>query len=168
MVVNPITDTQLKLRDAGIQMKLALKNIGSEDIFRSCVSAYIAAARSILDVMKQESSGDSELLVWYETQVTALKKLPIARFFNQQRELTIHRGTVKLQSHSAPIWNMLVNGEKLPGQGTMSVWVFDNVQKYITGDSGNVPRLCEQYFLILKKLVHDWLAQKAATSGKER
>lgn len=165
--MNSITDTQLKLRDAGIQMKLALKNIGNEDIFRSCVSAYIAAARSILDVMKQESSGNSELTVWYETQVAALKKLPIARFFNQQRELTIHRGTVKLQSHSTPIWNMVVNGEKVTGQGTMSVWVFDNVQKYIAGDSGNVPRLCEQYFLILKKLVHDWLTQKSAITARE-
>lgn len=164
--MNSITETQLKLRDAGIQMKLAMQNIGNEDAFRSCVNAFISAARSIVDVMREESQDNAELLAWYEAQIATLKKLPIVRFFHQQRELTIHRGTVKPQSHSAPIWNMVVNGEKLPGRGTMSVWVFDGVGKYIPRDTGNVPRLCEQYFLILKKLVHDWLAQKAAIANK--
>ena len=42
-----ITDTQLKLRDAGIQMKLALRNARDDDFFRSCINAFITAARSI-------------------------------------------------------------------------------------------------------------------------
>ena len=51
--MSTITETQLKLRDASIQMKLAIDNIGDEEIFRSCVNAYILAARSIFDVMKE-------------------------------------------------------------------------------------------------------------------
>jgi hypothetical protein len=62
--MSDITETQLKLRDAGTQMKLAIENNGNEDIFRSCINAYISAARSVAMVMEKESAVNSDLLVW--------------------------------------------------------------------------------------------------------
>jgi len=46
--------------------------------------------------------------------------------------------------------------------GKISVWIFDNVEEFMPGDSGNVFRLCEQYFLALKWLVQEWLKQRKA------
>lgn len=155
-----ISETQLKLRDAGIQMKLAVQHIGDDAIFRSCVNAFITASRSILEVMKEESLCNEQLLNWYDTQVLALKGIPVERFFFQQRELTMHRGNVKPRLLTAPITNMMLNGEKLFDKGTMFVWRFDGIDKYMPGSSGNVVKLCEQHFLLLKQLVHAWLAQR--------
>ena len=44
--------------------------------------------------------------------------------------------------------------------GSISTWCFDGVQEFIPGDTGNVQRLCEQYFLILKWLVQEWLRER--------
>jgi hypothetical protein len=112
--------------------------------------------------MEKESANHPTLIAWYKAQTTELGKLPVMRFFNDRRVHTIHRGNVKPISHTMPIWNMVVNGKKLePGTGTMTVWVFDNVNEYMPGKSSIVFNLCEQYFLILKNLVHQWLYQKA-------
>ena len=142
-------------------MKLAIENIGNEDIVRSCINAYISAARSVTLVMEKESAADPDLLAWYKAQMAPLGQLPLMRFFNDRRVHTIHRGNVKPLSHTVPIRNLEVNGQKLnPGTGTMTVYVFDNFDEYMPGRSGNVFRLCEQYFVILKTLVHEWLNQK--------
>jgi hypothetical protein len=161
VVIVPLTETQLKLRDAGIQMKLAIDNIGDEEVFRSCVNGFISAMRSIPDVMTVESEPNPVLSSWVSERLSQLKKLPIVRFFGQQRDITIHRAAVRPRSISAPIWNMVVNGEQVPGEGTMSAWFFDDVGKYIPNDNGNVPRLCEQYFVLSKAMVHEWLAVRA-------
>jgi len=155
-----ITETQLKLRDAGIQMKLAIENTSDEVIFRSCINAFIMASRSILEVMKEESQTNQQLLEWYEQQVSNLKQMPIERFFFQQRELTMHRGNVKPRSLTAPIKNFVANGEQIFDEGTLMAWIFDGIEEFIPGDSGNVLRLCDQHFFILKPLVHAWLAAK--------
>jgi hypothetical protein len=142
--VAPITETQLKLRDAGIQMKLALQNTTDEIVFRSCINAFIMASRSILEVMKEESQNNRRLFDWYERQVSNLKQMPIERFFFQQRDLTMHRGNVKPRSLTAPIKNFVANGEQILDEGTLMVWVFDGIEEFIPGDSGNVIRLCDQ------------------------
>lgn len=160
--MSEITETQLKLRDAGTQMKLAIENVGDEDVFRSCVNAYISAARSITMIMEKESAIYPELLAWYKTQMAELGKLPIMKFFNERRFHTVHRGNVKPTLHKMPVWDMVVDGKKLePGTGTMTVWTFDNTNEYMPGKSGNVFNLCEQYFITLRTLVHQWLSQKA-------
>lgn len=38
----------------------------------------------------------------------------------------------------------------------MSVWCFDGIEEFMPGDSGNVLRLCDDYFVILKWLVQEW------------
>ena len=155
-----IPETQLKLRDAGNQMKLAMANWGDEDIFRSCVNSYISHARSVTFVMQKESSGNPELLAWYEARMTELKQLPIMKFFHEQRTHIIHRGIVRPVSHTIPVKEMVVEGKKISG-GTLTTWAFSDADKYIPGSNGNVGKLCGEYFLILKELVHDWKGQKA-------
>lgn len=154
-----IPETQLKLRDAGNQMKLALANWGDEDIFRSCVNSYISHARSVTFVMQKESSGNSELLKWYEERMAELKQLPIMKFFHEQRTHIIHRGIVRPVSHTIPVKEIIVEGKKLTG-GTVTTWAFSDAHKYIPGSNGNVGKLCERYFLILKDLVHEWKGYK--------
>lgn len=142
-------------------MKLAVENIGNEDILRSCVNAFISAARSVTMIMEKESAVYPELLTWYKTQTAEFSKQPIMRFFNERRVHTIHIGNVKPVSHTTPIWDLVINGKKLePGTGDMLVWVFDNTDEYMPGKSSNVFNLCEKYFLILKNLVNEWLLQK--------
>ncbi len=116
-----IPETQLKLRDAGNQMNLALSNWGDEDIFRSCVNSYISHARSVTFVMQRESSGNPELVEWYEKQMENLKQLPIMKFFNEQRVHIIHRGIVKPLPLSFPVDDLTVDGVNL-GRGTVSTY----------------------------------------------
>ena len=142
-------------------MKLALDHIDNEDIFRSCINSYISTARSVTFVMEKESSKNPELKSWYKTQMAALGQLPLMRFFHEQRTHTIHRGIVKPNSKRIPVYNLIVNGEKKAGTAEAWAWYFPDAKNYMSGDNGNVPRLCEQYFLILKRLVYEWLQQKA-------
>ncbi len=44
--------------------------------------------------------------------------------------------------------------------GEAIIWCFDDVDQYLSGDSGNVYRLCENYFVILKVLVRNWLNRR--------
>lgn len=156
----PITEAQLKLRDAATQMKLAIKNSDSEEVLRSCINSYISFARSVTLIMQKESSVHPKLSAWYEEEMKELKKLPIMKFFNEKRTFSIHQGNVKLFQKSAKVYDIKYSGENVPGAGVMSMWVFDGIEKFIPGDSGGVFRLCEEYFLILKRLVQDWVQQK--------
>src|SRR3989338_1277242 len=153
----PLTETELKLRDAATQIKLALKNTDDDEIIRSTINAYISHARSITLIMQEESSDCPELKSWYEDQMAHLKKSPLLKFFNEKRVHTIHRGVVRPMKHVTPVWDIKLNGMPQSGQGTMTFWQFEGIDKFIPGDSGGVFRLCEQYFLILKRLVGDLL-----------
>jgi hypothetical protein len=186
-MVERITVTRLKLRDAGIQMKLAIKNARDEDIFRSCVNAYISSARSITMVMERESAPHPELLTWYKSQTTALGKEPLFRFFNDQRDHTIHKGVVQPASQtfvvteyrethvSDPSGNLkkemgiTIKADEMPirpgdvinMQGPTAIyWTFPAAAEYFPGGSTNVFRLCEDYFVHLKTLVHEWLGER--------
>jgi hypothetical protein len=155
-----LTDTELKLRDAATQMKLALQPGTDDETLRSCINAYLSHARSVTFVMQKESSDYPELMAWYDGQMSHLKELPIMKFFNEKRVHTIHKGVVKPIKHVTPVWDLKVNGVPQPGQGTMTFWQFDGVGDFIPGSSGGVFRLCEQYFMILRRLVIEWLKKR--------
>lgn len=158
-IMTSLTETQLKLRDAGIQMRLGMANTDNEDVFRSCINAFISSGTSILDVIKEESQGNSKLRRWSEAEIEKVKALGIVQFFGDQRDVTIHRETIKPKSYSTPV-SLVIDGKEMPEQVMMRVWIFENVGTYLPGDTGNVFRLCEQYFGILKSLVHGWLREK--------
>jgi hypothetical protein len=181
-----ISDTQLKLRDAGIQMKLALANARDEDVFRACVNAYVAAARSVTMVMERESAHIVPLLSWYKEQTAVLGKQPLFRFFNQQRTLTIHRGIVRPQPTSFPIdieWtqqhdpirglvtsgHFTAHSEQQPAHvgdvlitcpGYAINWSLPEAAAFLPEHSTNLFRLCEDYFVQLKNLVHEWIRKR--------
>jgi hypothetical protein len=100
------------------------------------------------------------LAAWYQVRMAELKLSPLMRFFNERRTHSIHKGVVNPTRNAIPIYNLTVDGERLPGPGTAHVLRFEGVEEVIPGDSGNVFRLCEQYFLLLKGLVAEWRAKR--------
>ena len=155
-----MTETELKLRDAATQMKLVFQHKGDDEILRSCINAYLAHARSVTFIMQKESTAHPVLITWYEDQMAKLKNLPIMKFFNEKRIHTIHKGVVKPIKHVTPIWDIKENGVSYPGQGTMTFWQFDGVDHFIPGSSGGVFRLCEEYFVLLRGLVIEWIRKR--------
>lgn len=184
-----ITETRLKLRDAGIQMKLALEHARNEDYFRSCVNSFIAAARSITMSMERESARHPALLAWYKEQTQQFGADPLFRFFNDQRVHVIHRGVVQPASQTFVVENyrevhvtnratgetkkhmqFSINTKEMPmrpgdvvvgGAPNIAIyWTFPEAAEYLPNGSTNVFRLCEDYFVRLKTLVHAWLARR--------
>jgi hypothetical protein len=182
-----ITDTQLKLRDAGIQMKLASEKATNDDVFRSCINAFIATARSITMVMERESAPNAVLLAWYKQQTSILGAQPLFRFFNEQRVHTIHKGVVRPERGGFAVSDMRwwqqhdpqrglvtagrfrAQGEEPPAQvGDVIItgpnfaitWSFPGAVSVLPSGSTNVFRLCEEYSIQLKSLVHLWLAKR--------
>jgi hypothetical protein len=178
-----IINTQLKLKDASTQMKIAIKNSTDEDVFRSCINAFISHARSVTFIMQKESSKNDELNKWYKNEQNRLEQLPLLEFFNKKRVYSIHRGVVSPTKDQVSVYDSKSSYLKFPGGKTLEqwnctakikhirfvegdivtrvgnniiAWFFDDIQDYIPGDSGNVLRLCEQYFGILKDLVYSW------------
>ena len=155
-----MTDTEKKLSDAAVQMKLALGNMKNENVLRSCINSFITHSRSVTFVMQAESAAYPELTAWYENRMALLKEIPLLRFFNAQRVHTIHKGVVTPTIQITPIRDIKINGEIKPGEGTMTFLRFEGVEEYIPGDSGGAIRLCEQYFIVMRTLVREWLEQR--------
>ena len=155
-----MTETELKLRDAATQMKIALRNPSDDEIFRSCVNSYISLARSVTFVMQSESAAIPELKAWYDVEMGKLKESPLLRFFNEKRVYSIHKGVVTPIVHTVPIMNLRVNGSVYSGEGTMTIVRFEGAEKFFPGGSHNVFQLCEQYFIVLKELVGAWLRKR--------
>lgn len=183
-----MTDTEVKLRDAATQMKLAIKHSTDEDILRSCVNSYISHARSVTMVMEKESSKDQELLAWYKSKTSDIGNNGLFKFFNSQRVHSIHRGVVKPEKQERKATKLSMNQaapdsfkkasatiegtlETLPfhendvlkvtKDGKVWGWYFTEHKKDLPEHSGNVFALCELYFGALKALVQEWVKLKA-------
>ena len=150
----------MKLWDAGAQMKLALSHSADEAIVRSCVNSFISMGRTVTFVMQRESSPVPALALWYEAQMETLKQSPHLRFFNANRVYSIHNGVVVPRKHIVPIQNLTINGVLQPDGETMTFFQFDGAEEFFLGGSGGVFRLCEEYFLILRQLVNDWVLRR--------
>jgi len=195
MTTSKKTETELKLQDAGTQMRLAISNAASEEVFRSCINAYLATSRSVTMVMEKESADFGQpLLDWYKHSIQPFAEAPFFKFFNSQRVHSVHRGVVHPtkqvfrtahfcsegdvvnSSASDVVHHLEVLSECAPANegdvlslmpdGTMVTWVFDEFKDVWPHHSGNVLALCEMHFLALKRLVLDWLAQKASISER--
>jgi len=156
--VKNLTETEIKLSDAAVQMKLALDKSDSDAIFRSCINSFISSARSVTMVMEKESAPIPELKKWYKGEMGELSKLPVMKFFSDQRTHSIHRASISPIANSAPIFDLKIDGiDANSDTGQMHWWTFENANEFIPGSSGNVFNLCEQYFVELKNLVAAWL-----------
>lgn len=181
------TETQLKLSDAATQMILALRQPEHEPTVRSCINSFLSAARSVTFVMQKESAASAELAEWYQHESEKLGQNPLMKFFNDRRVYSIHRGVVvpaksaypmhgfeqtPAEGGAKPQFKMSVLRADSPTQpaapgdilflqdGVVFAWRFDGVDGYLPGHSGNVFRLCEDYFVLLKALVKRWLAKR--------
>ena len=108
-----ITQTEIKLSDAAVQMKLALEKSDSEAVFRSCINSFISSARSVTMVMEKESAPIPELKKWYKNEMEQLSQLPVMKFFKEQRTHSIHRASISPKTNSAPILILKLMATKL-------------------------------------------------------
>jgi hypothetical protein len=154
------TETELKLRDASVQISIALKNSKDDEVVRSCINSFISHGRSVTFVMQKESAQYPQIVKWYEETMSNIMKLPLMKFFNDKRIYTIHKGVITPQKIKIPVWNLTIDGVQLPGDQTITVLKFDGINDYLPGDSGNVFRLCRQYLAILDSLVAEWLKER--------
>ena len=156
--VKKLTETEIKLSDAAVQMKLALEKSDSEAVFRSCINSFISSARSVTMVMEKESAPIPDLKKWYKDEMGDLSKWPVMKFFSNQRTHSIHRASISPKANSAPIFDLKIDGiDAKSDTGQMYWWTFENADELIPGSSGNVINLCEEYFILLKNLVAAWL-----------
>ena len=181
------TETVLKLRDAANQMLIAIDQVKNEEKFRTCINAFLSTARSVTMVLERECS-HLQMRDWYKAQMSKLGNTPLFCFFNAQRVYSIHRGVVKpvRKSHKASLvksWHELDKSGKprlhatvvvhaevpeinindvaqLSDDGTIWVWCFNDIEEFMPGDTGNVLRLCESYYAILKWLVEEWFREQ--------
>lgn len=182
-----MTHTEVKLQDAGAQMKLALQNGGDEVVFRTCINAFLAAARSVTMIMEQESKGFPQLHAWYKDQTSAMSKDPLCTFFVDQRNLSIHRTVVQPQRESFIVKNSQRWRLQDPERGSIAAgrfttpsdgpdaavgdvifaghdhaftWTFPDARNFMPDDSCNVIRLCEMHFIRLRVMVDEWLEKR--------
>jgi hypothetical protein len=161
-----MTETELKLRDAETQLRLALQNTENEEVVRSCINSLISAARSVTFVMQRESSGNGDLNAWYDDQIALMLASPFApllKFFNEKRVYSIHRGVVSPQRVTTKVTDFKMNDVAVGREPTMIFYRFENVQEQglSPGDSGGVFRLCNIYLAELRALLNRWLAKRA-------
>lgn len=182
----PDSDVVIKLRDAANQMILALAT-RDEEILRSCINSYISSARSVTMVLERESKHIG-MLDWYKQQMKTFGNAPLFRFFNAQRVHSIHKGSIKpvKKSHkvlSVSYWYVVdkYGKNKLEGtteieaevpsvnardivshseDGMLYAWCFSEIEDFMPGDTGNVFRLCEDYYLLLKWLIEEWFREQ--------
>jgi len=182
--------THLKLRDAAEQMKLAIANARDEEVHRSCINAFISHARSVTFVMQKESGEVPGLGEWYEKARGFLVSDPLFSFFNESRVHSIHRGVIEPRkgiltfrgkvTHVAvtdkegreidsrtlgtfgPEGKAVKPGDVIFGVGPAAIfWTFEGVESFLPSHSGNVERLCEDYYVKLKGLVLAWESERA-------
>lgn len=125
-----MTETEIKLRDAKIQLDLAMSrdNIGKIEVVRSCINAFIAE----------------------------MKFNPLLNFFNKQRATSIHHRSVQPLQRTINIAKVEQDGKTIGVGGIALIYEFDDFDKVIPGDNGNVFRHCLIYYEYLDDLVKEW------------
>jgi hypothetical protein len=111
--------------------------------------------------MQRESAEHPTLKEWYEERQKDLLVDPLMRFFNEKRTYSIHRGVITPKRSVLPIYNLKIGNVPQLGNATMTIIAFDGVKEYLPKSSGNMYRLCEEYYIKLKALVKEWLSIRA-------
>lgn len=159
-----MTETELKLRDAEIQLQLAMANSGNDELVRSCVNSLISAGRSVTFVMQAESSHPA-LEQWYRARMSTLASSPdsgpLLQFFNEARVHSIHKGVVSPEQLTTRAVDFKINGVLTTARPTVTFYRFNEASRYFPGRSGGVFRMCEEYLSLLRTLTREWLAKRA-------
>ena len=160
-----MTETEMKLRDAKVQLVLAQKNIDDEAIVQSCVNAFVSLARSVTFVMQSESGSDTPLALWYRTQMDGLGQIPLLKFFNDRRVYSIHKGTVTLRKTAFSVFGTQrsAEGNVIFSPQTATGWLFENTSQFNLPSSASAIWLCHEYVKVLEKLVLEWSHRRLVT-----
>ena len=81
---------------------------------------------------------------------------------------TIHLGNIHPSLYSIDFHNIIVQGKQINKSGTINVWQFDDIEKYILDSNKNMFTICNEYISILEELVADWLIHKQLSESKIR
>ncbi|MBL7136288.1 MAG: hypothetical protein ISS81_06835 [Candidatus Marinimicrobia bacterium] len=154
-----MTETEIKLDDTRIQLEMAMskENITKIDVVRSCINAFISNARSVTFTMQKESGSSDKFAKWYKGRQEEMKSNPLLKFFNEQRVISIHQQSVRPNQRFVNITKVEQGGHLVGTGGTVMTYEFEGFSKIVRGDSGNVFRLCKQYYTYMQQLVNDWL-----------
>jgi hypothetical protein len=155
-----MTETEIKLRDAKIQLDLAMLkgNVSNIEVVRSCINAFISSARSVTFTMQKESGSSEKFLKWYGSKQKEMGSNPLFKFFNDQRVVSIHQKSVQPIKREIKISKIEQGGHVVGVGGIAIVYEFDEFDKVISGDNGNVFRHCLNYYEFLNDLVKEWKA----------
>ena len=95
MMTADATSTEIKLGEAEFFLNEMKNNLQNTRILSYYVSAFVSAARSVTLFMQKEYSRTPGFDEWYSRQVESMKQDPIWKFFNDQRQITIHKEPIK-------------------------------------------------------------------------
>jgi len=152
-----MTDTEVKLSDAKIQLGLALDNFRDSNVVRSCINAFISFARSVTFSMQKESAGSERCAAWYKQKQQEMKTDPLLRFFNEQRRISIHERSVTPNRRTAEVRHVYEGDKIVSTGGSVTKYQFEGYSDLVRGHDGNVFSLCGQYYSYLETLVQEWL-----------
>ena len=84
-----------------------------------------------------------------------MKSDPLLNFFNEQRVRSIHHKSVQPLQRTIKIAEVEQDGKTVGLEGIALVYEFDDFDKVIPGDNGNVFRHCLTYYEYLDDLVRE-------------
>lgn len=151
-----MTEPEIKLSDARIQLRLALNNFQDPNVLRSCINAFISSARSVTFSMQKESSGSEKFDAWYKLKQQEMKADPMLRFFFDQRNISIHEHSVSPSRTTAAV--RYVNAGPIATRlgDTVTKYQFARYSDLVPDHDGNVFSVCAQYYTYLESLVGEW------------
>ena len=150
-----MTETEIKLEDAKIQLEIAIKNNGQYNVVRSCINAFISNARSVTFTMQKEFNKIDGFNVWYQKKQDEMSSNVLFKFFNEQRKISIHHHSISPNKRVINIKKIEKAGKIIKNSGTVSALEFPEYRELVPGDSGNVFRLCKEYIKLLQRLVSE-------------
>lgn len=89
-----MTNTRDKLNE-GKHFLEEMKRVSSDpDKFRYELTAFLAASRSITQIMQKEFSGKTGFAEWYAQKQSEMEKNPTLKYLHRQRAITFHERPV--------------------------------------------------------------------------
>lgn len=89
-----MTNTKDKLNEAKFFLEEMIRVSSEIDKFRYMLTAFLAASRSITQIMQKEFSERAGFTEWYAQKREEMKRSPILKYLHEQRIITFHQRPV--------------------------------------------------------------------------
>ena len=87
-----------KLKEAGYFYSRMVSETDNRDNLLFDLSAFLSAARSVLQYASKEAQGKSDSQQWYDNHITSSKVLA---FFKEKRNFNVHTQPVQVNQHTS-------------------------------------------------------------------